>query len=525
VTAITHTREDRDLVGSVRAILRSPRFFWLALAFFLVAHIVLRLWETPNLAKNDVQEAIAAQVWAWGYHPRNPPLHTWLLMSAYALFGERLAAHVFLRYALLGLTIAFAYLCGRRLFSNHIWATLCALSLTLLAPFAWTVHTALTHTLLLAAANLAVLWALMRLSAKRRAIDYALFGVIVALGLLAKYSFALFLLPMLGAVALQSELRPALRDRRIWLSLAVAAIMLAPHALWMLQARFDFIGFLSDKQQSAVPQPYWRDLFSGFGALGYAALNFFIPLLLVFAAVFWGAFKTKPKTEANAWERAIAQLVLLSLMLLILDIVVFRATAFEQRYMMCALIAAPLWAWAWLERRGPSPRARAAFALGAVMVGLVVFAGLIGRAELEQRTCRRCWEEMAAADLVSEVRFAGFVDGTIIADHYNVAGNMRLAFPHARIYAANYEVAQPAFSGPGACLLVWDARNSGDALPESLAHALAQRGLALQGGPVYVDAPLRRSQRMDRLAYWLLPDADANCTPNTAAPPESAAPP
>jgi 4-amino-4-deoxy-L-arabinose transferase-like glycosyltransferase len=524
VTAITHTREDRDLLAATHAFLRSPRFFWLALALFLVAHVVLRLWETPNLAKNDVQEAIAAQSWAWGYHPRNPPLHTWLLMSSYALFGVRLAAHVFLRYALLGLTIAFAYLCGRRLVSHHTWAALGALSLSLLAPFAWTVHTALTHTLLLAAVNLAALWSLMRLTSKRRAVDYAVFGLIVAMGLLAKYSFALFLLPMLGATWLQPELRPALMDRRIWLSAGVAALALSPHALWMLEARFDFIGFLADKQRSVTPQPYWRDLLEGLGALAYAALNFLIPLLLVFAAAFWRSFKAKPTHDAGPWERAIAQLVFLSLGLLVLDVMVLRATAFEQRYMMCALIAAPLWAWAWLERRAPSPRALAGFALGAIVVGLVVFAGLVGRAELEQRTCRRCWEEMAASELVSEVRFAGFVDGTIIADHYNVAGNMRLAFPNARIYAANYDVPQSRFAGPGACLLVWDARNSGDALPESLAATLAERGLAPQGAPVYVDAPLRRSQRMDRLAYWLVPNADANCATNPASPAASTAP-
>ena len=37
--------------------------------------------------ENVVQEALAAQGWAWGYHPRNPPLHTWLLMASYSVFG------------------------------------------------------------------------------------------------------------------------------------------------------------------------------------------------------------------------------------------------------------------------------------------------------------------------------------------------------------------------------------------------------------------------------------------------------
>ena len=56
-------------------VLAWPHWFWVILALYLVAHVLLRLWETPNIGKNEVQEAVAAQAWAWGYQPRNPPLH------------------------------------------------------------------------------------------------------------------------------------------------------------------------------------------------------------------------------------------------------------------------------------------------------------------------------------------------------------------------------------------------------------------------------------------------------------------
>jgi hypothetical protein len=120
---------------------------------------------------------------------------------------------------------------------------------------------------------------------------------------------------------------------------------------------------------------------------------------------------------------------------------------------------------------------------------------------------------MAAPELGRAVRHAGFVDGAIVADHYNVAGNMRLLFPDSEIVAANYEVAHPPVLRSGQCLLVWNARNAGDELPDPLRRYLDLQGLDPAGAPTFVDAPLRRSTRMDRFAYWIVPNADANCRP------------
>ena len=489
-------------------LLELPGFYWAIIGLYPIAHIVLRIWETPNIAKNDVQEAISAQVWAWGYHPRNPPLHTWLVMSSYAVFGVRLMAHVVLKYVLLGGVLGFAYLCGRRLLPSRTLAALSALSLTLMAPFAWTVHTALTHTLLLAALNLATLWAALRLTSHRRLVDYLIFGVMIALGFLAKYSFALFFIPLIAAMCTQAELRRALLDKRILLSIGVALTLFAPHGLWMLDERFDFLRFLAEKQRSEIPQPYFLDIVNGLGALTFAALSFLVPLLFIVPIVFRRAFRVR---AMSPWASTMALLVALSLGLLLLDVLVLRATQFEQRYMMCALLAAPLAVFQRLDPAKVSSRSLDFFAVAIAIIAAIAFTAFAGRALLEQRSCHRCWEEMPTYALVREARLAGFVDGTIIADHYNVAGNMRLAFPNSRVFAGNYFVAQPPFAGPGQCLLVWNARNAGDSLPRAIAEYLSAQGAWPTGSPSYVNAPLLRSTRIDRLAYWIVPNFDANC--------------
>jgi hypothetical protein len=311
----------------------------------------------------------------------------------------------------------------------------------------------------------------------------------------------------------QPGLRRPLIDKRIFVSLAVALVLFAPHGLWMLEARFDFIRFLAEKQQSETAHPYLADVAAGFGNVAGAALSFLAPFAFVFPAVF-GMHLRGRAAPATPWAAAIKLTIALSLGLLALDILVLRATLFEQRYMMCALLLAPLSAFQHLDRARLSEKSLRTFVVSLVVVALLAGAALSGRALLSHRSCNRCWEEMPFEALVHDIRAAGFVDGTIVADHYNVAGNMRLAFPESRVIAANYFVAQPPLDGDGQCLLVWNARNAGDALPAALADFLTWRGLPQpqEGAPRYVEAPLRRDhERLDRFAYWVLPDADANC--------------
>lgn len=511
-TTLTAEPRVRREMTTFTQVVASPYFFWVVLAFYLTLHVTLRLWETPNITKNDVQEALAAQGWAWGYHPRNPPLHTWLLMASYSVFGVGLMAHVVLKYVLLGATYIFAYLCGRRLLSDRALATLSALSLAMLSPFAWTVHTAWTHTLLLAAINFAALWAAIRMCEYRRTRDYVLFGVFVGLGFLAKYSFALFLIPLIAAMLCQLSLRRALIDARVLLSAAIALLILAPHLVWMATAQFDFVTFLADKQRSAVAQPYFVDAAVGAGNVTLGLLGFLAPLVLVFPVIFRGAFGTS-RGAVPPWAKATALMVVFGVGLLLLDVFVLRATEFEARYFTCAALVAPLCLFQWLERRTYGARALGWFVASMAVVALIAVGGLAGRALTYHRDCSRCWEEMNVAALVNDVRLSGFSQGTIITPDYNVGGNLSVAFPRARVMAANYEVAQAPFVGRGQCLLAWNARVAGDAPPELLTAYANRIGLVLpQAPPRFVNAPLRRSaDRVDRFAYWIVPGADGNC--------------
>ncbi len=493
--------------------LNSPACYWAMLVLYLLAHVALQIWSTPNIGKNEVQEAIAAQSWAWGYHPRNPPLHTWLLLGAYSIFGVNALAHAVLKYVLLGALYTFAYLSGRRLIPDHTLAALSALSLILLSPFAWTVHTALTHTLLLAVVVFATFWSALRLVETRTTRAYALFGLFLGLGLLAKYSFFLFALPLLAALLTIAPLRSAILNPRFLLSIAIAAAVFAPHGAWMLDARYDFGAFLAESEHIDSLHSYPMDLALGFGDFATEVVEFLLPFGLAFPLVFLSR-RAKEARTPSPWSRVATLTAAYSLGLLALNIIVFRATHYELRYMLCALLLAPLASFLWLKRRSLSSK-RLAIYFGVILIAaLIGFGGVIGRGLIYHRSCDRCWEEMPIAPLAESMRAAGFKSGTIIASDYNVAGNMRLAFPTARIYAANYHVAQPPFEGDGRCLLIWNVRVYGEATPARLSAYLQERGIAPthEITPEIFEAPLRRSHdRLDRFAFWIVPGADGSC--------------
>jgi hypothetical protein len=183
--------------------------------------------------------------------------------------------------------------------------------------------------------------------------------------------------------------------------------------------------------------------------------------------------------------------------------------------MACALLTAPLVLFQWLDRRTPGVRTLTIYAATIMAFAVIVFAGLIGRANLDVQSCNHCREQMPFQALVRDLHAAGFEDGTILASDADLGGNLRLYYPHARVIAESYPVHQPAHPRNAQCLVVWNARRQGDALPEGLKALMAALSLdPPASSPAYVDAPMLGSAaRMDRFAYWVLNDHDGNCLP------------
>lgn len=115
------------------------------------------------------------------------------------------------------------------------------------------------------------------------------------------------------------------------------------------------------------------------------------------------------------------------------------------------------------------------------------------------------------------VAAAGFRRGTIVAGPGPLGGNVRLAFPDARVASLETPGYLPpliAGAADGDCLLVWD-RGPADALPDDLAAWLRARleteaPAALSIGTVTV--PHRHAPGLEYRAFFVrLPPGSGRC--------------
>ena len=117
-----------------------------------------------------------------------------------------------------------------------------SLSLVLFFWFGWEIHQSVSHTLALLAAVLALFIAALAYAERPTAARAFLLGLIIGLGLMAKWSFLLVLLSLAAALAITPETRRMYREPRTLLVLAGAALPILPFGLWFATIDSDLVG-------------------------------------------------------------------------------------------------------------------------------------------------------------------------------------------------------------------------------------------------------------------------------------------
>ena len=219
---------------------RGVAAFWLlwSLAFVLMLWVV-----SPG---RTLQDALAAELLqghlAGGYQLRNPPLYEWLLWGVQQAVGPGPLSYLILRYSLIATTGILFTLAVQRTVASACLAAGFSLSLVLFFWFGWEIHQSVSHTLALLAAVLALFIAALAFAERRTAARAFLLGLIIGLGLMAKWSFLLVLLSLAAALAITPETRRMYREPRTLLVLAGAALPILPFGLWFATIDSDLVG-------------------------------------------------------------------------------------------------------------------------------------------------------------------------------------------------------------------------------------------------------------------------------------------
>lgn len=458
-------REDNTSLESFVRLERSAMVF-LIFAYCAV-HWAIRLATSPVYTIEEADQLLLSQSFQLGYEARQPPMIAWLNALG-ALAGPSHAIVYGIKYLLMFAGLVVYYLAARNVLVRPgvSAAAVCAWALTF--QVGWGMHEDLLGGVALMACLSMTLHAITRILAWRRNRDWLYLGAAIGLGLLTHHLFVVFPLALFLAIWTNDFFRGALTLPKLVTTLAVAALIYSPYAVWVMT----HVSSIADAARGfaaswEIDGGWLERARNGAGSLGLALMQFTLPLTLFWAFLFWALWlpilypvfarrSTDEEPHETAWRHLFARAMLFAGLAYIIGILA-GVQVYKGYWILPVLFTFPIWMFCHVKRAGDFPIAIRGFA--AVVITLV-FGVMVGRIvewrfEVERcdEACRPYTPIEAWAD---ELRNSGFSEGTIVGADVHLTGNLRGAFPNARVLdAAKPPSAYPAPKGYGACLAVW----------------------------------------------------------------------
>ncbi|HLS57163.1 MAG TPA: glycosyltransferase family 39 protein [Zeimonas sp.] len=435
------------------------QLLWLMLLYF-GAHLASRVLVSDALELDEAEQALWTQGLAPGYGAQ-PPLYTWLQWGVFQLAGVSVFSLALLKNVLLALTYVFTWLAALRTMPAQL-ALLASAGMLLIPHIGWESQRDLTHSVLVTAVASATVFVTVQLIERPRPALYVWLGVVAGLGMLSKYSYALFFAALALAVLATREARPVARSPWLVVAGLVALLVVAPHAWWLL----DHWQMASDRtlaKMDARPGA-WAGLLRGLGSLANAVAGTLVVFALAVGAVFgrdaWrraGATTRPRNVHCRFWlNYLIALAVLLSAM-----VAFGGVTNVKGRWLQPLLCMAPL-IWFGCRCDLAGHRRLPMFRRVLVAVGLVFLVLLTLRPAFDGWRGRPGDLNQPAGTLAHALQAEGYDgSGAIVAADRVMAGVLRTQFTQARVEVWPLGAAPPALAGEGALLMIARGEDAG----------------------------------------------------------------
>jgi 4-amino-4-deoxy-L-arabinose transferase-like glycosyltransferase len=452
----------------------------LLLAGYFLVNFAVRLALPGSLELDEAQQMFFSQWLAAGYDSQ-PPLYNWLQYCVFSLIGPSVLALSLTKNALLFLTYLFYALTARRLLSSSMLVVVATLGLLTIPQIGFEAQRDLTHTVAVLFSSSLFIYALTRTVERPDVIGYALTGVAIGCGALSKYNFALMPVATVLVMLTDRDMRRRVLDARLWLTIGIAVLIVAPHALWLK----DNLGLATErtmgKMMAEAGEPWLSQVAKGLLSLIGAVIGFSTVTLLLFATAFRKSL-LQAMPVSTGWTRFFEKLFVAFLLLIAALVLFAGAENIKDRWLTPLLFLLPLYLALKLDKSALLDRAGAR---RMVLIGLAIMAliptalglripilGAVGAYEKLNVPYAAASGEILAT---SQHR-----PTLIVTNDQQLAGNLRfnitgvpVVMPGFTAFAAG-EVAAP--SGP--VLMVWRNRGKANpALPEELAAWRASQPL------------------------------------------------
>ncbi|MEM8797665.1 MAG: glycosyltransferase family 39 protein [Pseudomonadota bacterium] len=422
---------------------------------YAAAHSTLRLSFSGNFTTDDAQAVLAIDALRLGYTVSQPPLYEWLLYSAHHVFGVSLAATLFVKYTLLGLTTFFLFQTALCVVGKPAQALFSVLSLALYYQISWNLLEGNTHSLTVIFATALSVFAATRIMRNGDLGSYLLLTIALGLGLLSKFSYLFIAVALLISLYVAKETRVRLNTPLLVGAVLLGLLLASPYALWLI-AQDGFLSGLTDKTRTAQ-----TGLAAFLGLDGplkavVSAFLYSLPFLPFFALCFFSAFRNGTVSEIDAdrgvYLRFLRRFFVLSIGLVVVTAVLSDASNIKERHFHPFFLVLPIIVFAHLDLRPVSSRALTAYATCILVIVssffLVRFASL---AIPEDWVCGRCRESIPFDRLARAVE-KNDAPAILAYDPYTGSNLLRF-FPRGAVFTRGSDA--PLSTFPDGCRALW----------------------------------------------------------------------
>ena len=474
----------------------------LIIAYCLLQYVI-RLLVSPVFPADEADILLMSQSVDLGYRLDRPPAPIWLFSLVDMLIGLSRPVFFAVKYALMAIGLLVFYSATRIVFrwfnpeTNFLHdrfdlSAACVAAFALFFQTGWINNVSSTYEVFSFVVLAGVLHSFFAALASQSRRDWTYFGVMSGLCLLSAWHAFILPLSLLLAAFSIAEISRGRADRndyyqtsRLPLRLLMFALLgfllaLAPLVTWFVLSGLSPLELLSLIPSPAGPptgsegaQELWRELFQARQnsaiSLFQALIAFVIPMPVIFALLFWPMwlpyavpFLPRRKVEEDEseiiWRNLVGRTIFYAIAILVTASLA-GAMRFDVRWMAPVLIISPIWFFLQVQRSGPyfiSMRGYVAVIFIAV-TAVSVARFLDWNQRIETCVQEECDSYIPVRDWAEALELEGFRQGTIIGAEVLVTGNLRHAFPHARVLDATHPLSTyPAPSiDRGACVAVW----------------------------------------------------------------------
>ena len=322
--------------------------FWLFV--YLVIHFFTRVLFSQTLQVDDAEQIRHAQELLLGYPIPQPPLYSWMSWEMFQIFNTSLFTLTLLKYVLIALTFWFTWLVSGQLFQNLQTRYIATFSYLLLPSFAWHIHQGFTHTILLGLGIILSLHALLSLKEDNSIKNYLYFGFSLGIGLMAKYSFLLFMIPLLLSAISTASFRKVIINQKILTTIGIFILIIGPHAYWLTQ-HYQEVFLSIDQKLKVTSDNLLFDRVKSVGQFSAAAIAFVMPFALIFSINSWKKiFNTDNQTVKNDSSLLLNRFYLIIVVSIILLAIFISMPHFKVRWFHPLMMIFPLWILTRIER-------------------------------------------------------------------------------------------------------------------------------------------------------------------------------